>query len=152
MIMKIRAILFIILFSMSALAYPSVILFAPDIDPKGFDKLHPQLKNIAYYIAGFCEQHNIKFVITSTVRSAERNAQVGGKSLTHVEFRAFDMSIKPVYGWTDELLMIMMQKVEQRYGHLGAYTSSGKQLLQFNHDAGNGFHLHYQIRRGLPWK
>lgn len=146
--------LLVLLLILAPISYASApINFASGIDPKSFDKLHPKLRDIAYYIAGFCAQNNIKFVITSTIRSKERNAQVKSVSLTHVEGRAFDMSIKEQWGWNDYLILILVEKVEKIYGSYGAYSNvNGKQVLVFNHDAGNGVHLHYQVFKGLPWK
>lgn len=152
--MKYLTILLLTLTISSHATAPTPINYAKGIDPESFNKLHPKLQQIAYFIAGFCAQNNIKFVITSTIRSKERNAQVLAKSLTHVEARAFDFSIRESHGWTDDLLFILVDKIERNYKEVGAVTASGKQVVIFNHstDVPGSWHSHIQIRRGLPWK
>lgn len=147
----------ILLLTLAPLSYASApINYASGIDPASFEKLHPRLKDIAYFIAGFCQQNGIKFVITSTIRTKERNRLVGGSSLTHVEARAFDMSIREQWGWDDYKILILVQKLEKIYGQYGAYSSvNGRQVLVFNHSVdgeGSQTHLHLQVFRGLPWK
>lgn len=152
----IRHIILIILFAIPAIGFPYTINFSKGIDPTSIDRLHPKLKDIALFIAGFCEQNGIKFVITSTIRTKERNLAVGGKSATHTEGRAFDMSIREQWGWDDYKILILVQKLEKIYGHLGAYSNmNGRQVLVFNHSVdgeGTQTHLHIQVYRGLPWK
>ena len=146
-------IVMLLMLSSTGLTNTSSINFAKDIDPTSLTKIYPQLRNIIIYIAGFCDQNRVKFVITSTIRSKKRNIEVNSKSLTHVEGRAFDMSIRPEYGWSPDLVMKLTQNIERKFGHLGAYTASGKQLLVFNHNANNGtlVHLHFQVYKNLPW-
>lgn len=149
--------LLILLLTLAPVSFASApINYAPGIIPESFDKLHPRLKDIAYFIAGFCQQNNIKFVITSTIRSKERNRLVGGISQTHVEARAFDMSIREQWGWDDYKILLLVQKLEKTYGQYGAYSNmNGKQVLVFNHSVdgdGSQTHLHLQVFKGLPWK
>lgn len=148
----IALILSLILFP--AFADDSSINFAPGINPKDLQKIHPKLLQIAGFISVFCKQNRIKFVITSAIRTKERNAQVKSKSLTHVEGRAFDFSIKEKWGWTPELVWMMTEKVNKMYKQYGAFTNrpQDKQVVLFNHDAGNGYHIHIQVYKGLPWK
>lgn len=154
--MKYLAILLLTLTISSHATAPTPINYAKGIDPESFNKLHPKLQQIAYFIAGFCAQNNIKFVITSTIRSKERNRLVGGASLTHVEARAFDMSIREQWGWDDYKILILVQKLEKTYGQYGAYSNvNGRQVLVFNHSVdgeGSQTHLHLQVFRGLSWK
>lgn len=148
----IRHIILIILFAIPAIGFPYTINFSKGIDPTSIDRLHPKLKDIALFIAGFCEQNRVKFVVTSTIRTKETDKRIGAVSDTHQTGRAFDMSIKPHLGWSDDLIMMLTMQIEKRYGHLGAFSPSGKQVIVFNHDAGTGYHLHIQVYRGLPWK
>ena len=153
--MKYLTILLLTLTISSHATAPTPINYAPGIDPESFNKLHPKLQQIAYFIAGFCAQNNIKFVITSTIRSKERNAQVGGISQTHVESRAFDYSLREEHGWTQDTILLLVYQIERNYKDVGAITANGKQVVIFNHSAGQKdsfFHSHIQIRRGLPWK
>ena len=135
------------------LASDSEITYSKGIDPNSLSKIHPKLQDMVHYISGFCQQNRIKFVITSTIRTFNRNKEVGSKSVTHVEGRAVDFSIKEVWGWTPELIMEITRQIERNYTHFGAFSAVGnKQVVIFNHDAGNGFHVHLQVYRGLSWK
>lgn len=149
--------LLILLLTLAPISYASApINYAPGIDPKSFDKLHPKLKDIAHFIAGFCAQNNIKFVITSTIRSKEKNIAVGGKSETHTSGRAFDFSLREEHGWTQDRIMLLVYQVERNYKDYGAYSlNGGKQVVIFNHSAevaGSLYHSHIQVRRDLSWK
>lgn len=137
-----------------AFADDSSINFAPGINPKDLQKIHPKLLQIVRYISVFCKENGVKMVITSAIRSVEQNKKVGGVSLTHVQGRAVDISIKEKWGWTDDKIMLLTLKVDQMYRQFGAFTNrpDNKQVVIFNHDAGNGYHLHIQVYRGLPWK
>lgn len=151
----IRHIILIILFAIPAIGFPYTINFSKGIDPTSIDRLHPKLKDIALFIAGFCEQNRVKFVVTSTIRSLERNKQVRAKSLTHVEGRAFDFSLREEHGWTQELVMLLFIKINERYGHLGAYSTNGKQVIMFNHEGDSkegAYHSHVQVHKLLSWE
>lgn len=154
--MKYLTILLLTLTISSHATAPTPINYAPGIDPESFNKLHPKLQQIAYFIAGFCAQNNIKFVITSTIRSKERNAQVKSVSMTHVEGRAFDFSIKEIHGWTQDSIMLLVYQIERNYKEYGAFSlGNGKQVVIFNHSAdgdAKSYHSHIQIFKGLPWK
>lgn len=130
-----------------------MINYAKEVNPKDLDHIHPKLKDIVTYISVFCKENRIKFVITSAIRSKERNAAVGSVSQTHVEGRAIDFSIKDRWGWRDDLVMDVTRKVIRNYGEYGAFSNvNGKQVVIFTHDAGTGTHVHIQVRRDLPWK
>lgn len=143
---------------LSLLAFPaysgdSDINFAPGINPKDIHRIHPKLRDMLRFIAAFCKQENIKFVITSMIRTEERNKAVGSVSKTHVEGRAVDFSIKEQWGWTPELVWHITQKVIRNYKEYGAFSNvNGKQVVIFTHDAGTGTHVHLQVHRLLPWK
>jgi hypothetical protein len=147
----------ILLLTLAPLSYASApINYASGIDPASFEKLHPKLKDIAYFVASFCQQNGIKFVITSTIRTKERNRLVGGKSETHTSGRAFDFSLREEYGWTDDRIMLLVYQIERNYKEFGAYSlNGGKQVVIFNHSAESGkgglYHSHIQVRRDLPW-
>lgn len=130
----------------------SSINFAPGINPQDLVKIHPKLKQIVAFIAAYCKENNIKFVITSAIRSPERNTEVHAVSMTHVEGRAVDFSIREELGWNANLIQDLFRKVIRNYGEYGAYSlTGGKQIVIFSHNNGNGFHTHLQVRKGLPW-
>jgi hypothetical protein len=147
-------VLILSLLTLPSFAGDSSINFAPGINPTDLQKIHPKLLQIVAYISVFCKENRIQLVITSAIRSKERNKLVGGISQTHVDGRAVDISIKERWGWTDDKIMILTMKVDQMYKQFGAFTNrpDNKQVVIFNHDAGNGYHLHIQVYRGLPWK
>lgn len=153
--MKYLAILLLTLTISSHATAPTPINYAKGIDPESFNKLHPKLQQIAHFIAGFCAQNNIKFVITSTIRSKAKNLAVGGKSDTHTTGRAFDYSLREEHGWTQDTILLLVYQIERNYKDVGAITANGKQVVIFNHSAGQKdsiFHSHIQVRRDLPWK
>ncbi len=150
----IALILSLILFP--AFADDSSINFAPGINPKDLQKIHPKLLQIVRYVSVFCKENGIKFVITSAIRTPERNKAVGSVSDTHVSGRAVDFSIKEKWGWTPELVWMMTEKVNKMYKQFGAFTNrpQDKQVVLFNHSVNpsEGTHIHLQVYRGLPWK
>lgn len=148
----IALILSLILFP--AFAEDSSINFAPGINPKDLQKIHPKLLQIVNYVSVFCKENGIKFVITSAIRSKERNKAIGSVSDTHVSGRAVDFSIKERWGWTDERVWEINRRVNLMYKQFGAFTNrpEDKQVVIFTHDAGTGTHIHLQVYRGLPWK
>lgn len=76
--------------------------------------------------------------------------------MTHVEGRAVDISIKERWGWDDQLVFVLVDKVNKMYKQFGAFTNrpEDKQVLIFNHSVNpdEKTHLHIQVYRGLPWK
>jgi hypothetical protein len=146
--------LFLLLVTFPTYGGDSDIKFAPGINPQDLHKIHPKLLQILAYISVFCKENRIELVVTSAIRSKERNKAIGSVSQTHVEGRAIDISIKERWGWNDDSIMLITYKVNQMYKQFGAFTNRpiDKQVVIFNHDAGNGYHLHIQVYRGLPWK
>ncbi len=148
----IKTLLLLTLLLYSSLAIDSDINFAPGINPEDLKRIHPKLRDMTAYIAVFCKENNIKFVITSAIRSEQRNRELNSVSQTHVEGRAIDFSIKEQWGWNSEKLMIITDKLQKIYGQYGAFTKSinNKQVLVYTHENGNGFHVHLQVYKGLP--
>ena len=144
-----------LLTSLNSFAVAPEISFAPDVDPSSIERLHPKLQEIAKDLAKFAKKHKIKLVITSTIRSKTKNKAVGAQSDTHVEGRAFDVSIQPRWGWTDNLVKQAVKEISIKYKEVGALTSNGKQVVILAHSVGpkGGLkHIHVQVHRNLPWK
>lgn len=139
-----------------AFADDSGINFAPGINPQDLSKIHPKLLQIVAYVAVFCKENRIKFVITSAIRTPERNKAVKSLSNTHIEGRAVDFSIKERWGWSPDLVWSMTIKVNKMYKQFGAFTNrpEDKQVVLFNHSVNpsEGTHIHLQVYKGLPWK
>ncbi len=132
----------------------SGINFAPGINPQDLVKIHPKLRQIVAFISAYCKENNIKFVITSAIRSPERNEEVHAVSMTHVEGRAVDFSIREEWGWTPDRIQDIIRKVTRNYGEYGAFSNvNGKQVVIIAHSVEAGsYHMHIQTRKGLPWK
>jgi hypothetical protein len=149
-------VLILSLLTLPSFAGDSSINFAPGINPTDLQKIHPKLLQIVSYISVFCKENRIQLVVTSAIRSKERNKLVGGVSETHTSGRAVDFSIKERWGWTPDLVWTMTIKVNKMYKQFGAFTNrpQDKQVVLFNHSVNpnEGTHIHLQVYKGLPWK
>ena len=112
-------------------SYRPKIQFATGINPNDINKLDPRLLKVVNFIADYCEQNNITFVITSMIRSKERNQQVKSVSTTHVEGRAVDFSVKEKWGWTKLHTDVIFSEVEMRYNSIGAISYMGQRRTIF---------------------
>lgn len=121
--------------------------YAKDVNPVDFLKLDPRIIEMIGGVAKFCKEHGITFMITSAIRSPQKNKSVGGKSVTHVEGRAIDFSIKSHWGWTPQLIKKLEAYMERRFGEYGIYAPMKKQKIIVVHDAGSGLHVHLQVAR-----
>jgi len=132
-------------------SYRPNIKFAKDINPNDINKIDPRLLKVVFYVAEFCEQNEITFVVTSMIRSKERNSEVRSKSLTHVEARAVDFSIKEHWGWNEAKLAVLMEAVQMRYSFIGAWSYLGKQrtilLMHSTDGTSQNLHAHLQVDR-----
>ena len=112
--------------------------------------MHPALHLMYAFLNYFCHVNDIDFVVTSLHRTLKENKAVGAKSLTHVEDRAFDISLKSEHGWNKNLISELKQEIEDNFSDIGALSaSSGEARPIVIHDVGSGTHAHLQIRRGL---
>lgn len=133
--------------------YNPNVFFSEGINPNDIYKIDPRLRKVVDFISNFCTDNEVKFVITSMIRSAERNKQVKSVSTTHVEGRAVDFSVRERWGWNEAKLLILTEEVQMRYSFIGAYSSLGKQrTILLLHDASNGYHAHLQVDRNNPYK
>ena len=123
--------------------------YAKDVNPVDFLKLDPRIIEMIGGVAKFCKENKITFMITSAIRSPERNKEVKSVSSTHVDGRAVDFSIKAYWGWTPKLIKNLEKYIEKRYGEYGLYGPLQKQKVIVIHDAGNGsgLHAHLQVSR-----
>lgn len=123
--------------------------YAKDVNPVDFLKLDPRIIEMIGGVAQFCKKHNITFMITSAIRSPERNKEVKSVSTTHVDGRAIDFSIKPHWGWTPVLIKRLENYINSRFGEYGIYAPMRRQKVIVVHDANNGtgLHVHLQVAR-----
>jgi hypothetical protein len=129
----------------SVFAMEPYIRHAPGINLADLLKIEPRLMSMVATVAEFCKQNNVKFVVTSIIRTKERNLQVGSVSVTHVEGRAVDFSILTKWGWNKKLLDKLVRVVEDKHGEYGLYGKNKKQKVILIHNAGSGNHAHLQV-------
>jgi uncharacterized protein YcbK (DUF882 family) len=109
--------------------------------------ISPHLVMAMIDMALYCESYNKPFVITSSIRSFAENKALHARSLTHVEGRAVDVSVKD---WNDSFISEFVDRYNRKYSNIGAISSvTGRSLFVIHHDSGNGPHLHIQVRRNL---
>lgn len=128
---------------------PYTFRYAKDVNPIDFLKLDPRIIEILGGVARFCKHHNVTLMITSAIRTPERNREVKSVSLSHVEGRALDFSIKKEWGWTPQLIKKLEQFIERRYGRYGLYSPilSQKVIVIHNANNGTGTHGHLQVTK-----
>lgn len=130
--------------------YKPNVYFAKDVNPNDIYKIDPRLREVVDFVSQFCVDNEVKFMITSMIRSKERNIAVGAKSVTHTEARAVDFSIKPHWGWNDAKLAILLEEVQMRYNFIGAISVLGKKrTIMLVHSVGTvaETHAHLQVDR-----
>lgn len=114
-------------------------------DFKRILQLHPITAALMLYMSVWAQERNLPFVVTSTVSTKEEDLRLKRKSLSHLEGRAFDLSLR---GWTVDDQTDFFVDFSNRYGHLGAYNRAGEQRLIVIHN-GTALHAHVQIDREL---
>lgn len=129
----------------NAFALEPYIRRASDVDLADLLKIEPRLMSMVSTVAEFCKQNNVKFVVTSIIRTKEKNAAVHSVSMTHVEARAVDFSILPKWGWNKKLLDKLVKVIEDKHGEYGLYGAGKKQKVILIHNAGSGTHAHLQV-------
>jgi len=101
-------------------------------------EIQPILGFILFDMLNYCQNQNLPFVVTSMVRTLEENLKLKAKSLTHVEGRAFDLSIK---GWD-------IFKIDEFCQHFNEkYIEYAKPVVLFHE--GSAPHIHVQIFRNV---
>lgn len=113
-------------------------------DPSRIPHLSPALLYAIGDVILYCLDHRIEPCITDTVSSEYEDLQLKRTSSTHREGRAFDLSTK---GWSQSQIDIAIGYFEIRFQSIGALGSDGRPRPVVYHDAGTGFHLHFQLHR-----
>lgn len=107
--------------------------------------IHPNLLKVIAFSVGYCFEKKLPCVITSILRSKEENQALGSKSMTHVEGRAFDLSVK---GWSTDDIDDFIFAINDEFESIGAISAiDGKSKPIKFHNNGNGDHFHLQVRR-----
>ena len=107
----------------------------------------PKLLIIFAFVSNFCHLNDIKFVVTSIYRPPNDGIST---SKTHQEVRAFDVSLKNIYGWNSDHINALKVMVDSNFKHFGAISkASGESRPIVIHDTGSGLHAHIQIKPNL---
>ncbi len=106
--------------------------------------MHPNLFVLFAEALQFAEKRKLPFVVTSIIRSKEENDKLKSKSNTHVEGRAFDLSVN---GWRTIDISDLVAIVGRKHSGLGAISAVDKVSRPVVvHDSGYGMHFHFQCR------
>lgn len=107
--------------------------------------MNPFVREAMYEMIDWADDElNIHAIITETVSTLEEDKLLKRVSSTHREGRAFDMR---TLKWKPEEIEKFTKFFNDKYGHLGAITTSGKPLLILHHDSGHGDHFHIQFSK-----
>ena len=112
--------------------------------------INPYLFQILAYISIFCMKNKTILQLTSIHDDSNQDLLLGRVSKSHQEWRAFDMSLRHIYGWNDLLITKLEDEINQKFKDIGAISAkSGISTPIVIHDNGNGYHAHIQVRKGL---
>lgn len=106
--------------------------------------MHPLVSMILIDMYWYTINHNRPFVVTSTVRTVEENERVGASHLTHVQGRAFDLSVK---GWSKKFRKQFCDEFNKRYRKEAAISSSTLRPTLCVDHVGTAAHIHVQVNR-----
>lgn len=104
--------------------------------------LHPITAALLFYSFIWAKQRELPFIITDTVSTEKEDKELNRVSNSHISGRSFDLSLK---NWTHDDQTDFFIDFTDKFGHLGALTTSGERRLIKIHNNGNGYHLHFQI-------
>lgn len=90
----------------------------------------------------WCQVNGLPCVVSSARSTAKEDRILGRVSKTHLEGRAFDLSL---IGWTNKQAKELSDYLFGKYSILGALGADGKSRLVVIHDVGHGNHIHVQV-------
>lgn len=112
--------------------------------------MHTELHKIMMDALHWLESKGIHGVITETVTTLKEDAQIGRKSVTHREGRAFDLRTRD---WPRELIKEFETHFNAKFGRMGAVGQLTLQpTLLVWHDVGHGEHFHIQLSKTYAMK
>lgn len=103
---------------------------------KEIQLINPLLGIVLFDMAYYCYIRKLPMTITSMIRTFEENKAMNAKSSTHVEGRAFDLSIK---GWD-------LFKIDEFCQHFNSKYIEFAKPLVICHE-GTAAHIHVQVFR-----
>lgn len=105
--------------------------------------MHPKAQEVMAFMYQTALDEGVKDpCITETVTLDEEDKALKRVSKSHSTCRAWDFR---TWNMTEAQRIAVTNKTNEKYGHLGAITSSGQRVLIVYHDNGNGQHLHCQL-------
>jgi len=117
-----------------------------EVDINDWDKVHKNLRILAYELIEYCESRNLPIVITSIIRP-----MIPGVSKTdiHAKGRAFDVSTN---GWSLDGCIECQDYFNNNYQSIGAIglTDGKTRAALFEspsyNNRGTASHFHFQVR------
>ena len=116
-----------------------------NVNLEDFKMVHPALLVLHTATVLYCNEYNLPCEVTSIM--SDRDG-LNESTQTHVEGRAFDLSVK---GWTDTHIHRFVYLMNRDYADIAAISQSDlKPRAVVYHDVGHGEHLHFQVRKDAP--
>lgn len=104
----------------------------------------PPLLQFMGDVVTWCLEKQLEVCVTETVSTLEEDKELERVSTTHLESRAFDLSVR---GWNREQIEECVRVFSMKYRHMGAVGGDGNPRPVYYHNAGTGYHLHFQLHR-----
>src|SRR5690606_16303516 len=128
---------FILLFLISTnfcFAQKQFIRYKTEVNPQDFLRIEHRIIEVMGSIAEYCKNNDITFIITSMIRTSERNREIGAKSTTHIEGRAFDFSVRSTLGWNNTHMKKIENLINDKYTTYGEYSEGKFQKVLLFHN------------------
>ena len=112
-----------------------------DLDETGdLMSIHIELFKMFAVLASFCNHYDLPLVVTSMIDKVP-----GRKHGTHIDGRAFDISVK---NWTELDIHRVVHRFNTNFKDVAAISASdGKPRAAIAHDIGLGAHIHFQVKK-----
>ena len=120
--------------------------FKSDIAFQRYPGVKDTLKSVLEEMKEWADEKKLPFLITATVSTHDEDLELERISLTHVEGRAADISVR---GWDEESIQEFRNYFGAIHADIAAMNAAGEKRLVVYHDNGNGLHFHVQIRPGV---
>ena len=116
------------------------IEFKKEIDLRDLSRMKFTIIKVLFDFADYCRANDLPCLITSLMEDVKYR-----KSLTHIQGRAFDASVR---GFSEEDIQALLLEFNGKYANQVGTAPKGKDpKVVICH--GDAKHLHFQIRRGV---
>ncbi len=116
--------------------------FKTDKIYNSFFECHEKTQELGKYIIDVTKELGGTCIFTETKTTGSLDKALKRVSNSHETGRALDQrtwNLKP------EIIPLIIKKVTEKYGHIGAMTKTGERKLAVRHDSGHGDHIHWQL-------